>query len=312
MRSARSLYRLNAALGALGAVSLLLAGAVSLRAVRFDMTSLAAALEACRRFITVPTVSATVVAAMAGLSLVVLGRAARSLARHLHARTRLIRALRPVDELRVDGVTVLLIDTPRPQAFCTGFLRPRVYLSTGALERLDDAELAAVVAHERHHQARRDPLRMLAAEVLADALFFAPVLRRSRQRYAALAELAADEAALRRSGGDSAPLASALLAFGETDNPSVVLGIAPERVDHLLGHPPRWELPVSLVATGVFTIGAITALALVVAMALGPGAVSLSSLALELCMAAMVVLPAAMSIWALGSWAARRIRAARA
>ncbi|MGH2945807.1 MAG: M56 family metallopeptidase [Solirubrobacteraceae bacterium] len=307
MRSARSLYRFNVALGALGGLSLLLAGAVAVRAVRFDTTSVASVLEACRELVTVPSVSVTVVAAIGGLSLVVFGRATRSLARHMHARVRLMRGLRHIDELTIDGVTVRLLEHSRPQAFCAGFLRPRVYLSTGVLEQLDEGELRAVVAHERHHQARRDPLRILAAEVLADALFFAPMLRRLRERYGALAELAADEAAVRRSGGDAAPLASALLSFGTTEDPSVVVGIAPERVDHLLGRPPRWELPLSLVATGLVGIGASVSLALGTAAALDPGAVRLSALVLELCMAAMVMLPAAAAIWALGSWARRAL-----
>lgn len=309
MRSARSLYRLNVALGGLGLVALLLAGTVAFRAVRFDTTSLASVLEACREFVTVPTFSVTVVAAMGGLSLAVLARAVRSLARHLHARAQLMRRLRPVDELPVDGVSVLLVEDPRPQAFCAGFLRPRVYLSTGALEQLDDAELRAVVAHERHHQARRDPLRIGAVEVLADALFFAPVLSRLRERYGALAELAADEAAVRRSGGDSAPLASALLSFGQREDPSVVVGIAPERVDHLLGRAPRWQLPISLIAAALAGIGAIVLLAVGTAAILGPGAVSLSRLTLEFCMAAMVLLPGAAALWMLGSSVRRAVTA---
>jgi Zn-dependent protease with chaperone function len=305
VRSARSLYRLNVAVGAFAAIALLLTGAVAVRAVRFDTTSVQALIEACRGLLTLPSVSATAVIAMAGLSLLVLGRAVRSLARHLRAGARLVRRLRPIDELTLDGVTVLVVDDARPQAFCAGYARPRVYLSVGALEQLDQDELRAVLAHERHHRDRRDPLRILAVEVLADALFFVPALRRLRERYAALAEVAADEAAVRRAGGDSAALASALLSFGRTENPSVVVGIAPERVDHLLGRAPRWELPVSLFATAFLAIGAIGVLALGAAAVVGPDAVSLSRVALELCMTAMILLPAAVAIWTLGSWLRR-------
>ena len=82
-----------------------------------------------------------------------------------------------------------------------GLLRPRVYVSTGALERLGEAELAAVVAHEAHHAARRDPLRILVARAIGDAYSLGALPRREQ----ALAELAADAAVVRSRG--AAPLA---------------------------------------------------------------------------------------------------------
>lgn len=43
----------------------------------------------------------------------------------------------------------LVIADPQPRAFCVGLIRPRVYLSTGAVALRDDAALNAVLAHER-------------------------------------------------------------------------------------------------------------------------------------------------------------------
>ena len=80
--------------------------------------------------------------------------------------------------------------------------------------------------------------------VLRDALFFLPVLRDAERRYAALAEVAADEAAVRSAGAE--PLASALLYFGE--QPGGAVGIAAERVDHLLGQPAKWRLRLAAMA----------------------------------------------------------------
>jgi len=54
-----------------------------------------------------------------------------------------------------------------------GFLRPRVLISTGVLRILYVEELAAALAHELAHVARRDNLKRAAAEV---ACFAAPVL----------------------------------------------------------------------------------------------------------------------------------------
>ena len=89
-----------------------------------------------------------------------------------------------------------VIDAAAPLAFCAGWLRPRVYVSTAVLDRLSDAELRAVLAHEQHHGALRDPLRLAVGRVLCQALFFLPVLRPLHDRYADVAELTADAAAL--------------------------------------------------------------------------------------------------------------------
>ena len=102
-------------------------------------------------------------------------------------------------------------------AFCAGWLRPRVYVSTGVLGRLSDSELRAVLAHEQHHGALRDPLRLAVSRVLCQALFFLPVLRPLHDRSADVAELRADAAALEASNGATAPLASPLLALRNTN-----------------------------------------------------------------------------------------------
>lgn len=299
MRSARTLFRLNLAIGGVATLVVALAGATVVRSVALDGGSLAAVAEACRYAVTVPSVAAVAAVALGvlgTLGAVVAGRAAVSCGRHLRTYRRTVASLPVLDVLRIGDTPVALLDDPRPQAFCAGYLRPRIYVSAGALEALDGEQLAAVLGHEDHHRARRDPLRILVLQVLADALFFLPVLRHMRERYGALAELAADEAAL-RSGPGAAALASALLVFGETQHPSVVVGIAPERVDHLLGERPRWELPASLVAGGVVTILALAGAAVVTTMTMGSGVVALPVLLSELCRVAMVVLPIVAGAW---------------
>ena len=93
------------------------------------------------------------------------------------------------------GGAVLIADA-HPRAFCAGLLRPRVYVSTGAVALLDDAALSAVLAHERQHARRHDPLRLAVGRVLARALFFLPELGDLVERQQALAELSADESAV--------------------------------------------------------------------------------------------------------------------
>jgi hypothetical protein len=178
--------------------------------------------------------------------------------RQFRAHQRLTRAL-PVAGPLAEHPTVLVIDDATPLAFCAGWLRPRVYVSAAVLDRLSDRELCAVLAHEQHHGALRDPLRLAISRVLCQALFFLPILRPLHDRYADVAELTADSAALEASDGATAPLASAMLAFGTTNTGDVV-GISPERVDSLLGRPRAWRLPRMLLITALVTIAALVAL----------------------------------------------------
>jgi BlaR1 peptidase M56 len=203
--------------------------------------------------------AAVVVLVLAALGLFVLLQLVWAAAAEVRAQGRFSRAIAARGP-RAFGA-VMLVDEAQPQAFCAGFLRPRIFLSTGALRRLGRDELQAVLAHEEHHRARRDPLRIALARVFSHAFFFLPVLRRLSERYCAMAELAADDAAVRTSAGGGATLASALLSFSASDHPHGAVGIAPERVDHLLGRTPSWRLPSALLVGGLATILVLTALA---------------------------------------------------
>jgi beta-lactamase regulating signal transducer with metallopeptidase domain len=209
---------------------------------------------------TYPAINA---AAMVLLALAVLGAAVlivtvRAASQQIRAHRRLVRAL-PVAGPLPGHPAVWVIDAVVPLAFCAGWLRPRVYLSTAAVERLSDSELHAVLAHEQHHRALRDPLRLAVSRVLCQALFFLPVLRPLHDRYGDVAELTADAAAVEAIGGAVAPLASAMLAFGATQSGDVV-GISPDRVDSLLGERRSWQLPWMLLIAALLTIAAVLAL----------------------------------------------------
>ncbi|MDA0181169.1 M56 family metallopeptidase [Solirubrobacter phytolaccae] len=161
------------------------------------------------------------------------GRAARSLRRGVAAHRRLSAELPVVGTRVIGGREVAVVPGSAPRAFCSGLARPRVYVSQGALARLGERELAAVVAHEAHHADRRDPLRLLVARAIGDAYSLRTLPRREQ----ALSELSADAAAVRRSG--AAPLASALLAFPDD--------VAPERVDRLAGAKPVGQVSNAMV-----------------------------------------------------------------
>jgi hypothetical protein len=190
-----------------------------------------------------------------GLASLVLGtRTALRLASH---RRRLREALECDGRLPGRADVQVLADA-RPEAFCAGWLRPRIYISRGALDALGPAELEAVLAHEAHHRARRDPLRLAVAQVLAQALFFLPAVRQLAERYTSLIELAADDAAVTAGRGNPAPLAAALLAL-TADGRTRGVGIDPERVDQLAGGAKPARLPLVAVATSLLSIMALLA-----------------------------------------------------
>jgi len=187
-----------------------------------------------------------------------IARAARSLVRQVLAQRAFLRALPVRAELEVDGHVVKVLPGRSLRAFCAGLLRPAVYVSEGTLAAVSGAELRAILAHEQHHRARRDPLRMLLARMLSDAFRPVPPFSRLAERHCSLADLAADDAAVRAVGG-AQPLASALVRFDDEAEPGDG-GVAAERVDHLLGHGPPASVPAWLLAVAFVASAAIAAL----------------------------------------------------
>lgn len=293
MASARNLFRFTVGIGALSVLAVVAVGGTVLSSLSFAVPSFAELFEACRRLVPAASLADILLTALASLGLASTFYGVRVAFRHHRSRRRLLSRLEIVGHLDRAPYPVQIVVSPQPQAFCFGCLWPRIYLSTGAVSALTPAELDAVIAHETHHAAQRDPLRILVAQALRDALFFLPVMRHAAERYRALAELAADEAAVRKTG-DATALASAMLTF-EAQAPTGTVGIAPERVDHLLGQPPRWQLSLSLLGLGAVTLTVIAALSAAAALLVPAEGVSVVMLLMQLC-ALMPVLGGAMLV----------------
>jgi Zn-dependent protease with chaperone function len=234
---------------------------------------------------------AIVVTVLAGLGLLMAGAAAWGVAHELLADRSFRRALAARSPKPLHGAWVISDD--RPQAFCAGLLRPRVFFSTGALELLDAPARAAVLAHERHHARRHDPLRLACGRVLAAGLFFIPALRRLVQRQHALAEISADEAAVLTTGGDRSALASAMLSFSQASSADA-LGIDPERIDYLLGERTQWRFPIVLCLGTAAALSVLIALAVLTAhAAAGSATLAPPFLSSQPCVAVLAMIPAA-------------------
>ncbi|WP_448616327.1 M56 family metallopeptidase [Modestobacter sp. URMC 112] len=90
----------------------------------------------------------------------------------------------------------LLLEHPAPVAFCIPGARPLLVLSSGMLAELDDAQLAAVVAHERAHLSERHHLLLLPFVAWRAALPVLPAADRAHDAVRDLVEMRADDVAL--------------------------------------------------------------------------------------------------------------------
>ena len=114
-----------------------------------------------------------------------------------------------------------VLDVPQPLAYCLPGVRSRVVVSEGTLNTLTDAEVSAILTHERAHLRARHDL-VLEAFTAAHAAF--PRLVRSANALRAvqlLVELLADDAAVRVTG--RTPLARALVTCASGRAPSGAL-----------------------------------------------------------------------------------------
>jgi Zn-dependent protease with chaperone function len=206
----------------------------------------------------VVNVAAVLLLLLAVLGAAVLVRVISGLWRQSRGYRHFVRDLRVIGPLP-GHPSVTVVADPVPQAFCAGYLRPRIYVSDGALELLAGEELTAVLLHEQDHRRAHDPLRLACARILSQSLFFLPALRPLSDRYAELAEQRADGAAVAGSGGEKQALASALLAF-DASAPEGSAGISPERVDSLLGVGGGSGIPAALIAASLALLSVLVVL----------------------------------------------------
>ncbi|HEX3960377.1 MAG TPA: M56 family metallopeptidase [Trebonia sp.] len=150
------------------------------------------------------------------------------------------------------GTGAVVLDDPRPVAYCVAGRPAAIVVSSGALAVLDNAQLAAVLAHERAHLAGRHHLLATITLGLAAAVPGVPLFTRGADEVARLAELAADDRAARSAGRRALVAALLAIATGSSVPGASVAGIVPvargalaatgfavpARVDRLL-HPPR-------------------------------------------------------------------------
>ncbi len=170
------------------------------------------------------------------------------------------------------ALDAVVIDDDSPAAYCVPRGQHRVAISAGTLARLRPGQLQAVLAHERAHLRGHHHLVLAVAAALARAFPAIPLLARAPAELAVLAEMAADDAAVR--SHDPADLAAALVTLARAGIRTTALTAggpaAIARIQRLLAPLPQPGLPVRAArlaaALAALTIPAlITSLPLVIA-----------------------------------------------
>lgn len=173
-------------------------------------------------------------------------------------RARHRRMVDLVGECRngMSDVRVLRVD--EPMAYCLPGVRGRVVLSAGTIRSLNEAELSAILRHERAHLRARHDL-VLEAFIAVHTAF--PRFVRSRSALGAVAllvELLADDAAVKTAG--RRPLARALVACATARTPAGALAAGGPstvvRVQRLAGRPnsPALSVAAYLTAAAVLVV----------------------------------------------------------
>ncbi|WP_369035065.1 MULTISPECIES: M56 family metallopeptidase [Streptomyces] len=137
---------------------------------------------------------------------------------------------------------LLVLEDEYPDAWLQPGPTPRLVVTTGALRRLSDHELDAVLAHELGHARARHDWLLHLSQALASGFPRVPVFAHFRDQTYRLVELAADDTASRRCGHRTTAV-----ALIELNRHRGVLSCActrgqlGDRVERLLAPPPRLD-----------------------------------------------------------------------
>ncbi|CAN5869792.1 hypothetical protein BH23ACT10_BH23ACT10_25530 [soil metagenome] len=184
------------------------------------------------------------------------------LVRGLTSHTRFVRSLRRFAwDGELAGVAVRWVPGVAP--FVAGVLRPRIYCDPQMSARLTARQQRAVMLHERRHQRRRDPLRLLLSGALRPLARLSPSLAAHLHAREVAREIAADRYAI-RNGATRGDVAGALAAVLGIEGARLAPGFASvveARVRALADEePPRtgapwiWRMTQYVVATGLVAI----------------------------------------------------------
>lgn len=120
------------------------------------------------------------------------------------------------------GYDATVVDHGAPAVYCLPGRRRRVVITQAALEVLSDAQMRAVLEHERAHIEGRHHLLHLFVDAFSRAFPGLPLARHAKEQTALLVEMIADDRALRHHSRDALATAMCEVAVGQA--PRAALG----------------------------------------------------------------------------------------
>lgn len=212
-----------------------------------------------------------VLATLSAMAVLVLGtRAAVALRRSHLATEEHVRAARIAAGDTPPGPGgALIIDSQRRGVYCLAGRPPTVVMTSGALQALDEAQLAAVLSHERAHLTGRHHQLLALTGTLSRILPRLRLYTEGASEVARLLEMCADDAAARRHSPDTVvdalfalalPFPSSPILASAAVPPSPALSVAglavTQRVERLLFPPDLIRARIDLtLAMGAVLLG---------------------------------------------------------
>lgn len=188
----------------------------------------------------------------------------QSLIRNLgkHTQKTYLKLDRVAQKLGMMG-KIDIIASKSDICLCYGYIKPRIYISTTLIERLQLHELEAALLHEKYHLLNYDPLKILLSKTAAITFFFIPTFKDLQRHYALTKEIAADNLVVKAGYKNSlvAVLSKVLTSNYHSINAVAFLAHSEDleiRILHLAGvnkrfsiGPILWNLIVSFIVISI-------------------------------------------------------------
>jgi beta-lactamase regulating signal transducer with metallopeptidase domain len=160
---------------------------------------------------------------------------------------------------------IVLFAHTKPQAFCFGIRNPKIYISTALVKLMNQAELEAILRHEKYHLEHRDTITLLLASIAESIFLFFPIVSDLIRIYRVKREVEADKAAMAQGSKNQSlkEVLRKLIEFEPVVRPTYAVGIAgvdtlETRIQILSDvKPAQYKIGIKNILLSIFSFGAL-------------------------------------------------------